>query len=223
MSSPLSGDPQIQRYRELGVGVADVGIGRRPALLVVDFQCAFTQGALSSDRTAAALDAAAELLAESRRLGVEVIFLHVEYEDEDEIGRVWQAKGPHLVSCIRGGQGSVIDPRVGPIEGETVIPKTRASAFFGTGLDEILRSRNIDSLIVCGTSTSGCVRATVVDGAARDYPITVVAEAVDDRDPRSHRATLIDVQAKYGDVVTLAAAVQRLREVVGTPEGGRIP
>ncbi|MBS1880966.1 MAG: isochorismatase family protein [Actinobacteria bacterium] len=211
----LDDDPMIVRYRELGVGVEEVGMGRRPALLIVDFQRAFTEGPLASEHTGAALATTAELLGSARELGVPVIFVHVVYEDEEEIGRVWRAKGHRMVECLRGRAGAEIDPRVAPRAGELVLEKKRASAFYGTELDAILERHQIDSFIVCGTSTSGCVRATVVDGAARDYSITVVADATDDRDPTSREATLVDVQAKYGDVVSLADAIGRMQAAMG--------
>lgn len=219
----LDDDPMIVRYRELGVGVDNVGMGVAPALLVVDFQRAFTQGPLASEHTEAALATTAELLGCAREVGVPVVFVHVVYEDEDEIGAVWRAKGRRMVECVRGRAGAEFDPRVVPRADELVLEKKRASAFYGTCLDESLRGRGIDSLLICGTSTSGCVRATVVDGAARDYRITVVGDATDDRDPNSREATLIDVQAKYGDVVSLAEGIERLRLAARGPdqEGGR--
>ncbi|MEZ5076065.1 MAG: isochorismatase family protein [Solirubrobacterales bacterium] len=216
--SVLDDDPMIVRYRELGVGVEDVGMGKRPALLVVDFQRAFTEGLLASEHTDAALATTVELLGFAREIGLPVIFVHVVYESEEEIGAVWRAKGHRMVECVRGRDGAEIDPRVAPRPGELVLEKKRASAFYGTGLDEVLERLGIDSFVVCGTSTSGCVRATVVDGAARDYRITVVADATDDRDPKSREATLVDVQAKYGDVVSLADAIAKLRSALG--QGG---
>lgn len=215
MSSALDDDPQIIRYREIGIGTQDVGIGTRPALLVVDCQNAFTRGVLASERTDVALEAARAMLETAREVGVEIIHLHVVFDSTDEIGPVWRAKGSRLIECVRGNEGAAIDSRVAPAAGELVIEKSRASAFFGTGLHALLQEHGIDSLVVCGTSTSGCVRATVVDGAALDYLITVVADAVDDRDPNSHAATLVDLQAKYADVLSLDDAAQRLRTAVG--------
>lgn len=218
MSSVVDDDPQIIRYREIGIGTGEVGMGSNPALLLVDLQCAFTRGTLASERTGDALAAAAEMLRTARAIGVEVIHMHVVFDDVEEIGTVWRAKGSRLVACVRGADGAPIDDRVAPVEGERVIEKTRASAFFGTSLHEILRERGVDSLVVCGTSTSGCVRATVVDGAALDYRITVVAEAVDDRAEDSHNATLVDLHAKYADVVSLPEAQNRLRRAVAADD-----
>lgn len=213
MRTSVDDDPQSIRYRDLGMG-GKVGVGLKPALLLVDFQCAFTRGVLASERTADALSAAAEMLTTARALDVDIVHSHVVFDEEQDIGTVWRAKGKHLVQCVRGHDGVAIDDRVTPADGELVLEKLRASAFFGTDLHGILQKRGIDTIVVCGTSTSGCVRATVVDGAALDYRITVVEEAVDDRAPDSHRAALVDLHAKYADVVSLPQAQALLRSMV---------
>ena len=107
-------------------------------------------------------------------------------------------KGDHVI-----GRVIQIDPRLAPIEGEGVVEKQWASGFFKTGLDEALRSLGVDSLVVTGLTTSGCVRATAVDGLQHDYRVVVPIEAVADRNEVAHRANLFDLNAKYADVMGL--------------------
>lgn len=103
-----------------------------------------------------------------------------------------------------------VDDALTPLADEPVIEKQWASAFFATELDSMLRQAGADSLVVTGLTTSGCVRATVVDGLQYNYPVVVPREAVGDRNPDAHEANLFDMNAKYADVVSL----DRLREML---------
>jgi nicotinamidase-related amidase len=101
-------------------------------------------------------------------------------------------------------------------DGDVLVEKQWASAFFGTGLDSRLRQAGVDSLVVTGLTTSGCVRATAVDGLQYDYPVVVPREAVGDRNSTAHTANLFDLHAKYADVLDLAEVLAQL-----PPEGSR--
>jgi maleamate amidohydrolase len=191
------------------------GFGDRPALLVVDMNVAFTDPrsplACDLDRVVSAV---ARLLEEARRAQIPVVYTTVAY---DEAGKQAAAafidKVPALVTLEAGTGWVEIDPRIAPYPGEPVVTKLFASAFFGTTLASLLVTAGCDSVIVTGASTSGCVRATVVDALQHGYRPLVPREAVGDRDPRAHDASLYDVDAKYGDVVSLAETVDHLEEL----------
>jgi nicotinamidase-related amidase len=123
---------------------------------------------------------------------------------------VFRDRVPALEILKPGTRWVNIDERVAPAPGEPVFEKCWASAFFKTGLDEYLRGRGVDSLVVTGLTTSGCVRATVVDGLQHDYPVVVVREAVGDRNEDAHEANLHDMHAKYADVLSLQEVIERL-------------
>jgi maleamate amidohydrolase len=105
-----------------------------------------------------------------------------------------------------------VDERLAMMPGEVLIEKQWASSFFKTDLDEQLRHLGVDSLVVTGLTTSGCVRATVVDGMQYDYTVVVPREAVGDRNPEAHAANLFDMHAKYADVMAVADIIAVLPE-----------
>jgi maleamate amidohydrolase len=197
---------------ERGLG-GRAGADRRPALVVVDLNYGFTDPAspLHCD-TAVAVPAVARLLAAARQAGRAVAFTTVEYDAAGrEIARAFLAKVPALAMLEPGSRWPQIDARIAPRDGEPVLAKLFASAFFGTPLGALLASHGCDTVVVCGASTSGCVRATVVDALQHGYRVVVPREAVADRAPGPHEASLFDIDAKYGDVVGLDAALALLR------------
>ncbi len=109
-----------------------------------------------------------------------------------------------------------IDPRIAPRETEPVLNKLFASGFFGTGLASLLTAAGVDTLIITGASTSGCVRATTVDALRYGFRPVVAREAVGDRNPDAHEANIYDIDAKYGDVVSVNDAINYLQEVSTT-------
>jgi nicotinamidase-related amidase len=201
---------QAERYRAIGIGVDDVGMGEHPAVLVVDLQIAFTEGTLATEATPRILQNVHLLLEGARSAGIPIFYVHVVYDDPSEAGIVWSTKCPRMAACLRGDPLVRIHPAIEPKRGDRVIEKKRASAFFRTSLHDELQELGVDSLIICGTSTGGCVRASAVDAAQLDYRVTVVQDCVEDRDGASHRASLLDIRAKYGDVVPLARVRKQL-------------
>jgi maleamate amidohydrolase len=193
------------------------GFGTRPALIVVDMNVGFTDPAspLQCDLDRA-VDAIQALLREARAASLPVVFTTVAY---DEAGKQTAAafidKVPALLTLEVGSRWVEIDPRLAPLPGEPVLVKLFASAFFGTALASFLVAKGCDSLIVTGASTSGCVRATVVDALQYGYRPIVPREAVGDRNPDAHAASLYDIDAKYGDVVSLTEVLDHLEELVG--------
>jgi maleamate amidohydrolase len=116
----------------------------------------------------------------------------------------------HFVTDSGSDLGEIV-PELQPRPDELVIVKQYASAFFGTSLGSVLATRGIDTLVICGVSTSGCVRATAVDAISSGYVPIVVRQAVGDRDPRPHEANLFDLQAKYAEVCDEPDVVAKLR------------
>lgn len=198
---------QLDAYAAVGIGREPIGLGERPALLVIDLQRAYVTGKLASPQTEEVLDNTRRLLEAARASGMPVYHARVVYDDPSEAGVAFAAKCPSTLTCLRGAEETGFHPTVAPLDDERVIEKRRASAFFQTSLDEELRAAGIDTVIMAGTSTSGCVRASAVDASSLDYRVTVVEDCVDDRAPASHVAALTDLHAKYADVVSLEELV----------------
>ena len=216
----MSDEEARQIYAKARLGES-VTMGSRPAVLVVDFSCGFTdpECALGSDLTPQ-VEATSRLLYAAREKGLPVIFTTIAFEPSLKDGGLWMQKVPSLGDLQLGGHWVEIDPRLGPRPDETVIVKKGASAFFGTNLAAILISQGIDSIILCGATTSGCVRATAIDLLQYGYPTLVPRECVGDRAQAPHDANMFDIQAKYADVVSLDEALAYLDSVpaaVGAP------
>jgi maleamate amidohydrolase len=193
------------------------GFGQAPALIVVDVNVGFTDPAspLVCDLEDV-IDAIRRLLDEARRAEIPVVYTTVSYSEGDKLtAATFIDKVPALLTLAAGSRWVEIDPRIAPRADEPVLNKLFASAFFGTPLASLLASAGCDSLLVTGASTSGCVRATVVDALQHGYRPIVPREAVGDRNPDAHEANLFDIDAKYGDVVSVDAVVAHLEELVG--------
>jgi nicotinamidase-related amidase len=145
-----------------------------------------------------------------------VIFTTIGYEPSLKDGGLWLQKVPSLGDLQIGGRWVEIDPRLEPRTDETIVLKKGASAFFGTNLPAILVSQNVDSVILCGATTSGCVRATAIDLLQYGYPTLVPRECVGDRAQAPHEANLFDIDAKYADVVPLDDVLDYVESVRGT-------
>jgi maleamate amidohydrolase len=209
-------DEEARRvYAAARLGQA-VTMGERPAVLVVDFSCGFTdpECALGSDLTAE-VEATRRLLDAARAKGLPVIFTTIGYEPSLRDGGLWLQKVPTLGDLQVGGRWVEIDPRLEPREDETIVLKKGASAFFGTNLAAILVSQGIDSVVLCGATTSGCIRATAIDLLQYGFPALVPRECVGDRAQAPHEANLFDIQAKYADVVSLDDALAYVESVAG--------
>jgi maleamate amidohydrolase len=190
------------------------GAGSRPALLVVDLVYGFTDpdSALACD-CEVAVESTAELIAAARKSGAPVIFTTVIYDDAGrEAAKAFLAKAPALATLEPGSRWIEVDSRLAPADGEAVIPKLFASAFFGTPLAAMLTAAGCDTVVVTGASTSGCVRATAIDALQHGYRVVVPREAVADRAPGAHEASLVDLDAKYADVVGLDEAAGLLAD-----------
>jgi nicotinamidase-related amidase len=216
----MSDEEARQIYAKARLGES-VTMGSRPAVLVVDLSCGFTdpECALGSDLTPQ-VEATRRLLDAAREKGLPVIFTTIGFEPSLKDGGLWLQKVPSLGDLQLGGHWVEIDPRLGTRPDETVIVKKGASAFFGTNLAAILISQGIDSVILCGATTSGCIRATAVDLLQYGFPTLVPRECVGDRAQAPHDANMFDIQAKYADVVSLEEALAYVASVptaVGAP------
>ena len=209
----MSDEEAREVYAKARLGES-VTLGSRPAVLVVDFSCGFTdpESALGSDLTAE-VEATKRLLDAARGRGLPVIFTTIGYEPSLKDGGLWLQKAPALAELQVGGRWVEIDPRLEPREGETIVLKKGASAFFGTNLAAILISQAIDSVVLCGATTSGCIRATAIDLLQYGFPTLVPRECVGDRAQAPHEANLFDIQAKYADVVSLEEALAYVESV----------
>jgi maleamate amidohydrolase len=191
----------------------ELGFGERPAVLVVDLNHGFTDPAspLACDLDEV-LSATRALLDAARAADVPVLFTTVSYDQvAREAAQVFLRKVPALAILEPGTRWVEIDERLGRRPDEPVIAKAFASAFFGVPLAALLAGR--DTLIVCGASTSGCVRATVVDAMQHGLAPIVVRECVGDRSPRAHEQALSDIGGRYGDVVELNAAIAHVAAI----------
>jgi maleamate amidohydrolase len=188
--------------------------GRRPALLIVDFVMAYLDPA--SPLYAGVEDALASnerLLAAARQAGIPVLFTNVVYVPGGADGGVFYRKVPVLKVFDRGSPLGEFPPTLQPREGELVITKQYASSFFGTTLAATLTAQGIDTLLITGLSTSGCVRATALDACQHGFLPFVVREACGDRHPGPHEANLFDLQAKYAEVIGESEAIGHLMSV----------
>lgn len=191
------------------------GFGRRPALLVVDVNVGFTDPASPlACELEDVVAAIGRLLEEARRAELPVVYTTVSYGEGDKVAAAaFIDKIPALLTLEAGSRWVEIDPRLAPEPGEPVLNKLFSSAFFGTPLSSLLVAARCDSVIVTGASTSGCVRATVVDALQHGYRPIVPRDAVGDRNAAAHEANLYDIDTKYGDVVSVDEVVAHLEEL----------
>jgi maleamate amidohydrolase len=186
--------------------------GSRPALLIVDVVAAYlTQGSALFMATAADALASNIRLAEAARAeSVPVVFTNVAYKPDGSDGGVFYKKAAVLKAFVEGSPLGAFPEGLTPQAGERVYTKQYPSAFFGTGLAEALHAEGIDTLLITGYSTSGCVRASALDAMQYGFVPLVVREACADRHEAPHEANLFDLQAKYAEVISEAEALAYL-------------
>lgn len=188
----------------------DGGMGQKPALIIVDVVVGFTDPACPLGSEADSVVAAnIQLLDAFHHAELPVVLTTVVYRSDDEAS-VFRSRVPALNLLTPDSDWVKFDPRLPLQESDLKLEKRHASSFHGTDLDDWLRSQQVDSVIVTGLTTSGCVRATAVDGLQNNYRVLVPREACGDRDPKAHEANLYDLNAKYADVVTLDNVLKAL-------------
>lgn len=197
-------------YARQGFGAA-MGSGERPALLIVDFVEAFADpGMLGGGNIEAAVAATVPVLRACRGRGLPVVFTRICYaEDGSDVG-LWATKLPALRQLTATAPANRVVETLAPRPGEPVIDKKQASAFFGTDLAPWLVRRGVDTLYVAGCTTSGCVRASVVDAIGWNFRPIVIEDCVGDRAQGPHDANLFDMRQKYADLVSAEAAIRAM-------------
>lgn len=182
--------------------------GTKFGLLVVDFQTGFTDPACAPGfNLDAEVDASAELLRIARAARVPVYYTVIGFSPEElERGSVWLEKMPALRSLELDSTWVDVDGRLAPRNGDRIYVKTTASAFNGTRLQRDLAADGVDAVVIVGATTSGCVRASVVDACAADIAAYVVREGVGDREAAPAEAAFLDIEAKYGQVINRSDA-----------------
>ena len=210
----MSGTDDEQFFRQRGFGVR-IGFGERPALIVIDMLKGFTDpsmplGAMLDDE----IEAQKPLIDAAHARDIPVIFSTVIYDEPDaKDAGVWGLKIKGANTLAAGSEAVKVDPRLPMQAGDILLVKKYASCFFGTDLVPRLNHRRIDTLIIAGCTTSGCVRATAVDAVQNGFRPMVVREAVGDRSAAAHEQSLFDLDAKYADVVSLDETLQYLKTI----------
>lgn len=202
-------------YRNAGFG-GHLPFGQRAALLIVDVVEAYLQpdSPLYAEGFVRALESNIRLVAEARALGIPVIFTNVLYSADGLNGGIFYRKVPALKAYLPGSPLAAFSPRLLPLPNEMVFTKQYASAFFGTSLAATLTALGVDTVVLTGFSTSGCVRASTLDAMQHGFVPYVVREACGDRDARPHESNLFDLQSKYAEVVDEARALGLMRASV---------
>lgn len=198
-----------------GVFDTAIGFGTRPAVIVIDFVNAYTtEGApFFGQGVVDAVDHSVPLLAAARTAKVPIIYTKVLYHPSGMDGGLFVKKVPALRALVAGEPLAEIDSKITPEPEDLVIVKNYPSCFFGTTLQSTLMGLGIDTLILIGCSTSGCVRAAAIDAIQYGYRVIVPRECAGDRHDAPHDANLFDINAKYGDVVPKATVIDYFQEI----------
>ena len=197
-------------YRAQTFG-ATVGIGARPALCIVDFVNGFTDPAVfGGGNIKPAVTNTIGLLATARRRALPIAFSRVVFAKDGRDDCVFVHKVPALATLTEDAFVGQIVPELPPLANETILRKTQPSAFFGTGYADLLWRQGVDTVIVAGCTTSGCVRATVVDSMSHDFRTIVARDCVGDRSLAAHEANLFDMEQKYADLMESDAIIASL-------------
>jgi maleamate amidohydrolase len=208
----MSAQSAVDDYK--GVWDGSIGFGERPALLVIDFMKGYlTPGsALYAPGVVSAVQESGEVLQAARPARIPVIHTIIHYHPDQLIdGGTWVRKAPVMRSMVDGNPDADICDAVLPLPSELVIRKQYASCFFGTSLAATLVSLRVDTVVIIGCSTSGCIRASAVDATQHGFRTIVVRECVGDRHPGPHEANLFDINSKYGDVIPKSEVIAHFR------------
>jgi nicotinamidase-related amidase len=200
----------LARARQRGFGNR-VGFGSRPALLIVDFVCGFTApGRSLGAEMAAEIAEANRLLAGARAIGAPVYLSTIAYADPVGEAGVWADKIHGLRELLLGDVVVEQDPRLNLADSDRILVKRFASCFFGTALAMELHAEGVDTLVIAGCTTSGCVRASAVDACQHGFRTILAREATADRVRAAHEQSLLDIDLKYGDVMPVDEILAQL-------------
>lgn len=197
-------------YKAQGFGNRS-GFGTAPALVIVDFVNGFNDpAAFGGGNIPEAIAATVKLLAACRRHKIPVAYTRVVYADDGSDAGVFCLKAPGLLKLTETSPLSQVVSELAPRPGEYVLRKTQPSAFFGTNFANWLISKGVDTLLITGCTTSGCVRATVIDSMSYNFRTIVVSDGVGDRSIGPHDANLFDMGQKYADLVSARDVIAHL-------------
>jgi nicotinamidase-related amidase len=209
-------DEDRRNYAKAGMG-AKLEPGDAPAIVIVDMNYSFTDSRFplgSSDAAGPALTAIGRLLEVARPLRVPILFTTTFNTPHQAVRGLWKGAGGDVNDAMLSlEEAHAINAAIAPRSDEPVLAKAKPSAFWQTGLADVLQFHRADTLIVCGMSTSGCVRATVIDAFSHNLRVLVPSECVADRGQLSHKVNLFDMHMKYAEVVTLDRVVEYLQSV----------
>lgn len=205
---------EFERLRQLyaSQGMAkDAGLGDRPAVLSIDLNTGFTDpdAPMGIESLAAIASASRPVLDAARDAGLPVILVGSSYDADFVEAGAWERKVTHA-GLTHGSRWVEFDDRLGRTTSDQVVTKRYPSGFAGTDLVSRLVSSQVDTVILTGAATSGCIRATAVDAVGLGFRVAVVTDAVGDRQPLAHLASLFDVGTKYADLITAREAVDYL-------------
>ena len=193
----------LEIYRKQGLGKS-LGFGKKPALIIIDFVNGFNDSSIfGGGNIPSAIKKTKDLLSLCRNNKIPIAFTRIIYSENQSDAGIFAKKAPKLKTLTLSNPLSQIVPELRPIEGEQIIDKTDASAFHSTGLLRWLINNTVDTLIIAGCTTSGCVRATAVDACAYNFIPIIVSDCVGDRAIGPHNSSLFDLEQKYSDVVSL--------------------
>jgi maleamate amidohydrolase len=205
-----------QEENYAGVWDSRLGFGDKAALVVIDLLKGYTtEGSpLFAPGVVDAVAEMPELLDAARKTGIDIFHTQVRYNPTSFIdGGVWIKKAPVLKCLVEDNPLAQFCDGMEPGEGETLITKQYASVFFGTSFAASLTAAGIDTLIITGCTTSGCIRATAVDCVQNGFRPICVRECIGDRHEGPHEANLFDINAKYGDVISKAECLEYLNGI----------
>ena len=209
-----SGREDEEFFKARGFGIK-IGFGERPAIIVIDMLKGFTDPKMPLGANLdTQIEAQQPLIKVAHERDIPVIFSTVIYNDADlKDAGLWGIKMKGSFSLKAGTPAVEIDPRLEMTSSDSLLVKKYASCFFGTDLVPRLTNQRVDTLIIVGCTTSGCVRATAVDAVQNGFRPMVVREAVGDRSAAAHEQSLFDLNAKYADVVSLDETLQYMKTV----------
>lgn len=197
-------------YERQGYG-GKSGFGSKPAVIVVDFVNGFADpDQFGGGNIGEAINNTAKLLSAARKARVPIAYSRVVYADDGSDVGVFCLKSPNLAKLTEGAAGSQIVDALSPEPGDYIVSKIQPSAFFGTNLSAWLIGKGIDTVIVTGCTTSGCVRASVVDSMSYNFKTIVATDCVGDRAMAPHHANLFDMEEKYADLMSLEEIIPLL-------------
>ena len=203
---------ELEIYQKQGFGNSS-GIGHRPALLIIDFVNGFANpDQFGGGNIGEAIESTRGLLAEARVLGLPIAYTRVVYADDGSDAGVFTLKAPALTQLTENAFASQVVDQLTPRDGEYIVRKTQPSAFFGTNLTAWFVSKGVDTVIVTGCTTSGCVRASVIDSMSYNFRTVVASDCVGDRALGPHEANLFDMEQKYADLMTSSEIMAILHE-----------